>query len=85
MIAVEEIPSVLYDSFAARRFGGNVAGVVVVHPLPADLVMQAIAAEIGRANDGIRRCGTDGFADAPALHASLRDRRMRACEPRGRR
>jgi len=56
MSGVEEIPFALYDSFAARRFGGNVAGVVVVHPLPADLVMQAIAAELG--------APTTGFVDA---------------------
>ena len=56
MSGVEEIPFALYDSFAARRFGGNVAGVVMVHPLPADLVMQAIAAELG--------APTTGFVDA---------------------
>jgi trans-2,3-dihydro-3-hydroxyanthranilate isomerase len=59
MDAVEGIPFALYDSFAARRFGGNVAGVVVVHPLPADLVMQSIAAEIG--------APTTGFVDATQM------------------
>jgi trans-2,3-dihydro-3-hydroxyanthranilate isomerase len=50
--AVAEIPFALYDSFAARRFGGNVAGIVVVHPLPSDKVMQAVAAELGAPTTG---------------------------------
>jgi trans-2,3-dihydro-3-hydroxyanthranilate isomerase len=48
----------LYDSFAARRFAGNVAGVVVTaEPLPSDL-MQAIATELA--------APTTGFAVASA-------------------
>jgi Protein of unknown function C-terminus (DUF2399)/Phenazine biosynthesis-like protein len=51
-----EIPFALYDSFARRPFGGNVAGVVVVHPLPSGSVMQAVAAELA--------APTTGFVDA---------------------
>jgi trans-2,3-dihydro-3-hydroxyanthranilate isomerase len=48
----------LYDSFATRRFGGNVAGVVLTEIPLAPAVMQHIAAELG--------APTTGFVDIGA-------------------
>jgi trans-2,3-dihydro-3-hydroxyanthranilate isomerase len=50
----------LYDSFAARRFEGNVAGVVVSGSEPPPTVMQAIAAELGAPTTGFASTGSSG-------------------------
>lgn len=47
----------LYDSFAARRFGGNIAGVVLLEAPASRRWMQGIAAELG--------APTTGFVDMP--------------------
>jgi trans-2,3-dihydro-3-hydroxyanthranilate isomerase len=52
MDTMGEVPFALYDSFAAKRFAGNVAGVVILEsPLP-DGIMQAVAAELGAPTTG---------------------------------
>jgi 3-hydroxyisobutyrate dehydrogenase len=53
-----EIQFDLYDSFAGRRFGGNVAGVVICDNALPVAVMQDIACELG--------APTTGFAEAGA-------------------
>lgn len=66
------VAAYLYDSFAARRFGGNVAGVVFLE-VPADAGwMRGIAAELG--------APTTGFVDMPT--ARTRDARVRFFTPR---
>lgn len=71
-----DISFALYDSFATRRFGGNVAGVVVVRPLPADHVMQAVAAELGAPTTGfVDPAGTD----PPAIRLFTPRREIDAC------
>ncbi len=52
------IPFELYDSFATRPFGGNVAGVVISETAIASSLMQDIATELG--------APTTGFAHAAA-------------------
>jgi trans-2,3-dihydro-3-hydroxyanthranilate isomerase len=42
----------LYDSFTTRRFGGNVAGVVLLERFLAPSLMQRIATELGAATTG---------------------------------
>ena len=67
-----DVPVFLYDSFAARRFGGNVAGVVLLER-PADTGwMQGIAAELG--------APTTGFVDM--LTARQHHARVRFFTPR---
>ena len=61
------VPVFLYDSFPARRFGGNVAGVVFLDsPAPRGWP-QHIAAELA--------APTTGFVDMPT--ARMRDARAR--------
>jgi PhzF family phenazine biosynthesis protein len=47
----------LYDSFATRRFGGNVAGVVVSATTIAPCLMQQIARELGAPTTGFAHAG----------------------------
>jgi trans-2,3-dihydro-3-hydroxyanthranilate isomerase len=47
----------LYDSYAARRFGGNVAGVVVSATTIAPCLMQQIARELGAPTTGFAHAG----------------------------
>ena len=47
----------LYDSFATRRFGGNVAGVVVSDTAIAPPLMQDIACELGAPTTGFAHLG----------------------------
>jgi trans-2,3-dihydro-3-hydroxyanthranilate isomerase len=47
----------LYDSFATRRFGGNVAGVVVSATTIAPCLMQQIAGELGAPTTGFAHAG----------------------------
>jgi PhzF family phenazine biosynthesis protein len=47
----------IYDSFAERRFTGNVAGVVVLGGEMADSTMAAIAAELGASTTGFATVG----------------------------
>jgi PhzF family phenazine biosynthesis protein len=47
----------LYDSFATRRFGGNVAGVVVSDTAIAPSLMQDIACELGAPTTGFAHRG----------------------------
>jgi trans-2,3-dihydro-3-hydroxyanthranilate isomerase len=66
------VPVFLYDSFPARRFGGNVAGVVFLDkPAPRGWA-QRIAAELG--------APTTGFVDLPT--ARTREARVRFFTPR---
>jgi trans-2,3-dihydro-3-hydroxyanthranilate isomerase len=66
------VPVFLYDSFPARRFGGNVAGVVFLDkPAPRGWA-QRIAAELG--------APTTGFVDLPTARA--RDAWVRFFTPR---
>jgi trans-2,3-dihydro-3-hydroxyanthranilate isomerase len=51
------IPFELYDAFAARRFGGNVAGVVICEAAIAPPLMQAIASELGAPTTGFAQAG----------------------------
>jgi trans-2,3-dihydro-3-hydroxyanthranilate isomerase len=46
------IPFELYDAFAARRFGGNVAGVVISQTAISPALMQNIASELGAPTTG---------------------------------
>lgn len=65
------VPVFLYDSFPARRFGGNVAGVVFLDsPAPRGWP-QHIAAELA--------APTTGFVDMPT--ARMRDARVRFFTP----
>ncbi len=64
-------PAYLYDSFAAARFGGNVAGVVFLEQPAEAEWMQGIAAELG--------APTTGFVDMPT--ARKRDARVRFFTP----
>jgi trans-2,3-dihydro-3-hydroxyanthranilate isomerase len=52
MEMAKEVPFALYDSFAAKRFAGNVAGVVVLESLLPDWAMQAVAGELGAPTTG---------------------------------
>ena len=52
------IPFELYDSFATRRFGGNVAGVVVTKTPMAPSLMQDIASELGAPTTGFAHAGS---------------------------
>jgi trans-2,3-dihydro-3-hydroxyanthranilate isomerase len=71
-----ELPFALYDSFALTRFSGNVAGVVQAHPLPAEPIMQAIAAELGAPTTGfIDATG----ADPPTVRFFTPRREIHAC------
>jgi PhzF family phenazine biosynthesis protein len=51
------IPFELYDAFAARRFGGNVAGVVISEAAIAPSLMQDIASELGAPTTGFTQAG----------------------------
>jgi predicted PhzF superfamily epimerase YddE/YHI9 len=42
----------LYDSFVTQRFGGNVAGVVLLECWLAPSMLQRIATELGAATTG---------------------------------
>jgi PhzF family phenazine biosynthesis protein len=60
--SASEISFELYDSFATRRFGGNVAGVVLLKRwLPAS-VMQRIARELGAATTGFALLTATGLS-----------------------
>lgn len=55
------IPFALYDSFATKRFSGNVAGVVVAERLLDSDYMRAIASELGAPTTGfvfVREAGS---------------------------
>lgn len=65
------VPVYLYDSFAAQRFGGNVAGVVFLEQPAAAEWVQGIAAELG--------APTTGFVDMPT--ARSHDARVRFFTP----
>jgi predicted PhzF superfamily epimerase YddE/YHI9 len=58
--AVEAVPFSLYESFAANRFGGNIAGIVVSGSEPPAVLMQAIAAELGAPTTGFVSVGPHG-------------------------
>jgi len=51
------IPFELYDAFAARRFAGNVAGVVISEAAIAPSLMQDIASELGAPTTGFAQAG----------------------------
>lgn len=53
----------LYDAFAQARFGGNVAGVVLLdEPLPDDACLQALAAELNAPTTGfVQRLAADHY------------------------
>jgi trans-2,3-dihydro-3-hydroxyanthranilate isomerase len=52
-----QIPFELYDSFATRQFGGNVAGVVVSKTPIASSLMQDVASELGAPTTGFAYAG----------------------------
>ena len=51
------IPFELYDVFATRRFGGNVAGVVVSETAIPSTLMHDIASELGAPTTGFTHAG----------------------------
>ncbi|MEZ5627015.1 MAG: PhzF family phenazine biosynthesis protein [Rhodocyclaceae bacterium] len=57
------LPCFLYDAFAEHRFGGNVAGVVLLDaPVPDDAELQALAAELAAPTTGfVERLGADRY------------------------
>lgn len=57
------LPCFLYDAFAEHRFGGNVAGVVLLDPpVPDDAELQALAAELAAPTTGfVERIAADRY------------------------
>src|SRR6266536_65567 len=66
------VPVYLLDSFAAQRFGGNPAGVVLLQRPASAAWMQGVAAELGAA--------TTGFVDLPTARRG--DAQVRFFTPR---
>src|SRR6266545_1634794 len=66
------VPVYLLDSFAARRFGGNPAGVVLLQRPASAAWMRSVAAELG--------APTTGFVDLPTARQG--DARVRFFTPR---
>jgi PhzF family phenazine biosynthesis protein len=50
--AEREIAFALYDSFATRRFGGNIGGVVMLQRSISSVLMQRVATELGAPTTG---------------------------------
>src|SRR6266540_1814812 len=66
------VPVYLLDSFAAQRFGGNPAGVVLLQRPASAAWMQGVAAELGAATTGFVDLPTARRGDAQVRFFTLR-------------